>query len=157
MESDLPLCCRNMGIRKVEEARILRLRHPRTYSKKKTLLKGLWGMAGNCGKNIQTRSTPRDTLAGGKARPFQESILLLHPLLSPHDICVLTHLVVSSSSRPHGLWPPRLLCPWDSPGKSTGVGSHALLQGIFPIQGSNPRLSCIAGRFFTTSATCENM
>ena len=31
----------------------------------------------------------------------------------------------------------RLLCPWDSPGKSTGVGCHSLLQGIFPSQGSN--------------------
>ena len=34
----------------------------------------------------------------------------------------------------------RLLCPWDSPGKNTGVGSHSLLQGIFPTQGSNPSL-----------------
>ena len=33
-----------------------------------------------------------------------------------------------------------LLCPWDSPGKNTGVGCHALLQGIFPTQGSNLRL-----------------
>ena len=31
----------------------------------------------------------------------------------------------------------RLLCPWDFPGKNTGVGCHALLQGIFPTQGSN--------------------
>ena len=46
----------------------------------------------------------------------------------------------------------RLLCPWDYPGKNIGVGSHSLLQGIFPTQGSNPRphSSCIAGRFFTT-------
>ena len=29
------------------------------------------------------------------------------------------------------------LCPWDSPSKNTGVGCHALLQGIFPSQGSN--------------------
>ena len=28
------------------------------------------------------------------------------------------------------LWPTRLLCPWDSPGKNTGVGCHALLQGF---------------------------
>ena len=28
----------------------------------------------------------------------------------------------------------------NSPGKSTGVGSHSLLQGIFPTQGSNPGL-----------------
>ena len=33
--------------------------------------------------------------------------------------------------------PPRPICPWDSPGKNTGVGGHALLQGIFPTQGSN--------------------
>ena len=31
----------------------------------------------------------------------------------------------------HGVWPARLLCPWDSPGKNTGVGCHFLLQGIF--------------------------
>ena len=31
----------------------------------------------------------------------------------------------------------RLLCPWASPGRNTGVGSHSLLQGIFPTQGSN--------------------
>ena len=36
--------------------------------------------------------------------------------------------------------PTRLLCPWDSPGKNTGVGCHFLLQGIFPTQGSNPGL-----------------
>ena len=34
------------------------------------------------------------------------------------------------------------LCPWDSLGKNTGVGCHALLQGIFPTQGSNPCLLC---------------
>ena len=34
--------------------------------------------------------------------------------------------------------PAMILCPWDSPGKNIGVGCHALLQGIFPTQGSNP-------------------
>ena len=34
----------------------------------------------------------------------------------------------------------RLLCPWASPGNNTGVGCHALLQGIFPTQGLNPGL-----------------
>ena len=34
--------------------------------------------------------------------------------------------------------PTRLLCPWNSPGTNTRVGSHSLLQGNFPIQGSNP-------------------
>ena len=36
--------------------------------------------------------------------------------------------VVSDSSQPHGLQPTRPLHPWDSPGKSTGVGCHCLLQ-----------------------------
>ena len=36
--------------------------------------------------------------------------------------------------------PPGSSVPGDSPGKNTGVGCHALLQGIFPSQGSNPGL-----------------
>ena len=35
---------------------------------------------------------------------------------------------------------PRLLCPWVSLGKNTGVGCHSLLQGILPTQGWNPGL-----------------
>ena len=38
------------------------------------------------------------------------------------------------------LWTARLLCPWNSPGKNIRVGCHALLQGIFLTQGSNPGL-----------------
>ena len=38
--------------------------------------------------------------------------------------------------------PPGSSCPWDSPGKNTGAGCHALLQGIFLTQGSNPRFLC---------------
>ena len=48
--------------------------------------------------------------------------------------------VPSDSVQPHGLQPARLLCPWDSPGKNTGVDCHALLQGIFLTQGLNPHL-----------------
>ena len=45
----------------------------------------------------------------------------------------------------------------DSPGKNTGVGCHALLQGIFPRQGWThvSCISCISGRFFTHWATWE--
>ena len=60
------------------------------------------------------------------------------------------------------LWDPRLqpaklFCPWDSPGKNTGVGCHALLQQIFATKGWNPwlRSPALAGRFSTTSATLE--
>ena len=45
---------------------------------------------------------------------------------------------MSGSLLPYGLKPFRLLCPWDSSGKNTGVGCHFLFQGIFPTQGSNP-------------------
>ena len=37
--------------------------------------------------------------------------------------------------------PPGLSVQWDSPSKNTGVGCHALLQGIFQTQESNPRIS----------------
>ena len=43
---------------------------------------------------------------------------------------------MSDSLQPYGLQPARLLCPQDSPGKNTGVRCPALLQGIFPTQGS---------------------
>ena len=46
------------------------------------------------------------------------------------------HSVVSNSLRPHG---PQ--GPWSSPGQNIRVGSLPLLQGIFPIQGSNPSLT----------------
>ena len=35
------------------------------------------------------------------------------------------------------LYDPQFVCPWNSPGKNTEVGSHSLLQGIFPTQGLN--------------------
>ena len=38
----------------------------------------------------------------------------------------------------HRLQPVIFLCPWDFPGKNTGVGCYFLLQGIFPTQGLNP-------------------
>ena len=46
--------------------------------------------------------------------------------------------ITAIKRRPHGLYPARLLCPWDFPGHNTGVGRHSLLQEIFPTQGSNP-------------------
>ena len=60
------------------------------------------------------------------------------PLTIQHKLQEKTHMlkkwkwsrsVVSYSLRPYGLWPTRLLCPWDFPGKSTGVVPHFLLQG----------------------------
>ena len=39
--------------------------------------------------------------------------------------------------------PTCLLCPWNSPGKNTGVSCHFLLQRIIPTQGSNLHLLCL--------------
>ena len=39
--------------------------------------------------------------------------------------------VMCNSLQPHELQPARLFCPWNSPGKNTGMGSNSLLQGIF--------------------------
>ena len=44
---------------------------------------------------------------------------------------------MSNSFRAHVLKPARLLCPWNFPGKNTGVGCHFLLQGIVPTYVSN--------------------
>ena len=44
--------------------------------------------------------------------------------------------VVSDSATPWTI-PHQAPCPWNSPGKNTGMGSHSFLQGIFPTQGSN--------------------
>ena len=50
---------------------------------------------------------------------------------------------MSKSLQPCGLQPTRFPCPWDSPGKNTGMSCHLLLQGIFLTQGQNPCLLCL--------------
>ena len=55
------------------------------------------------------------------------------PFLSPmheSEKWKWTRSVESHSVRPHGLQPTRIPCPWDSPGKSTGVGCHCLLRSL---------------------------
>ena len=81
------------------------------------------------------------TLTSGKNPRPQNHLLLYHSV---------SRSVVSDSLRP-----TRLLRPWDSPGKNTGVGCHSLLQGIFPSARDRTKVSCLAGRFFTVWATRE--
>ena len=66
--------------------------------------------------------------------------------------CVLGYSVVSDSLQPHGLWPARLLCPWNFPGRNTGWVDISSSRGSF-----HPRdrthisyISCTGSRFFTT-------
>ena len=73
--------------------------------------------------------------------------------------CVRSHFSCVQLCAAFWLQPARLLSPWDSPGKNTGVGCHALLQWIFLSWGSKPaplnHLSALACGIFTTSATWE--
>ena len=80
--------------------------------------------------NSGTEPTSLDSRLAGSSLPREPPALR----------ALLSRWVRSDSSRPHGLQPTRLLCSWDSPGTSTGVGFRALLQRIFLTQGSNPDL-----------------
>ena len=50
---------------------------------------------------------------------------------------------MSDSVRPHRRQPTKLLCPWDSPGKNTGVGCHFLLQCMKVKSESEVAQSCL--------------
>ena len=67
--------------------------------------------------------------------------LLINSNIACSEIQLLffSHQVISNSFATPLTVPARLLCPWDFPGKNTGVGCCFLLQGIFQAQGSSPR------------------
>ena len=69
------------------------------------------------------RSKSQSPLSSWQSAPFKPSHLTYH----------LARLQAGSSVL---CWDPDTR-PWDSPGKNTGVGCHALLHGIFPMQRSN--------------------
>ena len=74
--------------------------------------------------------------------------LAVHQKLTQHSkatICLVTKSWPTLWD-PMDCRPARLLCPWDFPGKKTGVGCHFLLWGIFLTQGSNPSLLCLLHR-----------
>ena len=80
----------------------------------------------------------------------------MYYFLSIEYMCVLSGSVMSDCD-PMGCSPPGSSVLWecsDSPGKNTGVGCHALLQNIFPTQGSSPSLLHCRW-FFTVWATRE--
>ena len=82
-------------------------------------------------------------------RPISNTLFILAHLISEvfylvliwiyftNWCCCLVFKLCLTLLRPHRLQPTRLLCPWDFPGKNTGLGCHFLFQGIFPTQGLN--------------------
>ena len=74
-------------------------------------------------------------------------------------VCVQSHFSCVQLCATFWLQPTRLLSPWDSPGRNTRMGCHALLQWIFLNWGSKlaplNNLSALACGLFTTGATWE--
>ena len=66
--------------------------------------------------------------------------------------CCCVASVVSDSVWPHRRQPTRLLCPWHSPGKNTGVGCHFLLQCMKVKSESEVAQSCLTLRTPWTAA-----
>ena len=62
---------------------------------------------------------------------------------------VLSPSVVSDSLQPHGLWPTRLLCPWDFQARILERVAISFSGGSSQPRNQTPVVSCIAGGFFT--------
>ena len=69
---------------------------------------------------------------GGQAYEQRHFSLRVRECLVVHSCLILCDLMDCS--------PPGSSAHGDAPGKNTGVGCHALLQGVFPTQGLNPGL-----------------
>ena len=105
--------------------------HPRVMTQT------LWGVT--C-QLLEGQSRSAHPIPSGKS--YRQLSFLINPLYSSslkHKTFMCVHAKLRRSC-PTLCDPNRLFCPWDSPGMNTGVGCHALLQGIFLTQGSNPRL-----------------
>ena len=87
-------------------------------------------------EQFQKNTKPYNWICRKHLQIFTEKTLPLHrsKLKTESE----SYSVVSASLGSLRLQPTRLLCPWNFPGKNTGVGCHSVLQGIFPTQGSNP-------------------
>jgi len=85
------------------------------------------------------------SLAGYSPRGCKESDtteqLTLSLSLNIYVLCSVAHHVQLFATPWNVL--ARLLCPWNFPGKNTGMDFHFLRQGIFLIQGLNPSLLCL--------------
>ena len=71
-------------------------------------------------------------------------------------MCVLSHSIVSDFLQPHGLKPARLPCPWNIPGKNTGMDCYFFPSGDLLKPGIKPISPALAGRFFTTEPSVKS-
>ena len=104
----------------------------------------LWWCHGACGilvpwPGIKPESSvaQAESLNHCTTRQFPESRFLNY-LFNCVCVCVcMCARLCPTLCDPMDCSPARLLCPWNFPGKNTGVDCHFLLEGIFPTQGSN--------------------
>ena len=89
-----------------------------------------WVLAAATAKSLQSCPTlcnPRDGSPPGSPVPgILHTRTLEWVAISFSNAWKWSRSVLSDPQQPHGLQPSRLLCPWDFPGKSTGVGCHCL-------------------------------
>ena len=81
-------------------------------------------------------------IARGKQTTTNQFFLATCYLLCGNAAAAAVASVVSNSVRHHRRQLTRLPCPWDSPGKNTGVGCHILLQCMKVKSESEVTLSC---------------
>ena len=74
-----------------------------------------------------------------KPNLLEDRVIPYSSLFFPPCMCLVVQLCPTLCD-PLDCSPPGSSVNGDSPGKNTGVGCHALLQGIFPTQGLNPGL-----------------
>ena len=80
------------------------------------------------GKNTVMGCSPGDLPDPGIEPVSLKSSALAGGFFTTAAAAAAKSLQSCDSVQPHGLRPTRLLHPWDSPGKNTGVGCHFLLQ-----------------------------
>ena len=64
--------------------------------------------------------------------------------------------VMSDSLQPHGLQPAKLLCPWNFPGKNTGMGRHSQRQRRPPKNESTLRAWSVCLLFLSPNQICPS-
>ena len=100
------------------------------------------GVTGKFGLGVQNE-------AGQKLIDFcyENTLVIAHTFFQQHKrrlcCCCCIDSVVCDSMQPHRRQPTRLPCPWDSPGKNTGVGCHFLLQCMKVKSESEVAQSCL--------------
>ena len=102
----------------------------------------------------QFRSGSHSTLPSSQEQTLQTYFVQVLPVTTSGPRLPTVSFTKSSDSMgPHGLWPIRLLYPWDSPGKNTGVGCLFFCRRAFQPR-DRTHVSCTAGGYLPSEPPC---